>query len=384
MDCQEIEAVFYLEDEKNKVTNHNELSGRNEADSHPISAITELQEILDGLENDEHDLGNQVQNIQGDVNTLKIVCATKEELTAVDNKIGGLKIPSQEEIEQIKKDLESIDLSNYALKTDIPANTSQLVNDSNFLTEHQSLENYATKQELQSKADSSDIAALQTGKIDKNQGTENAGKVLTVGADGLVLAKNIETGGYTSVVDRYGIRADYALSYGITDCPNGLIEYGNNKEITINPGVVLRMAGSDTATTIASSFTYEIEETGKITLFFAKTTSSSGTVQIDVVEAGDVYYQEEEPQDGVSSFLAWWQPSKNMWQFKSNYTGNVWREAISTPFANVNASESGITSVNYIGYRIINDDIFAQLSDIENLQMQIQDLLTRIEALENK
>lgn len=39
----------------------------------------------------------------------------------------------------------SIDLSGYALKSDIPTHTSDLTNDSGFLTQHQSLADYATK-----------------------------------------------------------------------------------------------------------------------------------------------------------------------------------------------------------------------------------------------
>lgn len=394
METKEVEADFTIDNtivKESGTSNHSELTNRDSVDQHPIEAITGLKDILDGPENDESQLGDQVLVIQGDVNTLKLTSATKEELSALDNKVDSLNIPSHEDVEQIKKDLESVDLTNYALKTEIPTKISQLTNDSNFLTEHQSLANYATQDDLMAKADSADmnnvmgdVVMLQADKLDRNLGLVNAGKYLYVGNDGNVITKTVETESYTSVVDRYGIKADYALTYGITDCPNGLIEYGNDKEITIKPGVVLRMAGSDSATTIASSFTYEIEETGKVTLFFTRTTSSSGTIQIGVLEAGDVFYQEEEPQNGVSSFLAWWQPSKKMWQFKSNYTGNVWREAISTPFANVNAGETRITSINYIGYRIINDDIFAQLSDIENLQTQIQSLLTRIEVLENK
>lgn len=42
----------------------------------------------------------------------------------------------------------SIDLSGYALKSDIPTHTSDLTNDSGFLTQHQSLAGYATKDEL--------------------------------------------------------------------------------------------------------------------------------------------------------------------------------------------------------------------------------------------
>lgn len=179
-------------------------------------------------------------------------------------------------------------------------------------------------------------------------------------------------------VDKYGIEADYAIHYGITDCPNGLIKYNvNNKEIEIQPGVVIQAAGSNTKTTLASATKYVIEETGKITLFFTKTESETGTTQIGFLEAGDVFYQEEEPTNGVMSFLAWWQPSRKLWQFKSNYTGNVWREAIATPIANINAGEIGITSINYIGYRIIDDDIFCT-------KTQLDDILSRLTALETK
>lgn len=39
-----------------------------------------------------------------------------------------------------------IDLSEYALKSDVPTKVSQLENDANYLTEHQSLDGYATEQ----------------------------------------------------------------------------------------------------------------------------------------------------------------------------------------------------------------------------------------------
>lgn len=42
-------------------------------------------------------------------------------------------------------------LSNYALKTEIPTKTSQLTNDSGYLTEHQSLDEYYTKGQVDSK-----------------------------------------------------------------------------------------------------------------------------------------------------------------------------------------------------------------------------------------
>ena len=53
-------------------------------------------------------------------------------------------------------------LSNDGTYKTLPTKTSQLENDSNFLTEHQSLENYVTKDALDTKANKSDLADLAT------------------------------------------------------------------------------------------------------------------------------------------------------------------------------------------------------------------------------
>lgn len=181
----------------------------------------------------------------------------------------------------------------------------------------------------------------------------------------------------------YGIRGDYSTKYGILDCPNGLLNHSiNNKEVEVQPSVVLQLAGSETKTMIASQMKYDIEETGKVTLFFTKTQSEGGTAQLGFLEAGDVFYQEEEPTNGITSYIAWWKPSLGLWQFKSNQTGNVWRTAIATPIANINAGPTGIISINYIGYRIIDDDIFAQLSDIESIEGNISTINENISFMQ--
>lgn len=202
MDCIcDVEAVFSLEDSNVGISDHNELTGKEKPNQHPISAITGLQEVLDGLENDESELGDQVQGLQGDVNTIKQQIpnlATKEELS-------------------------NIDLSAYANKSYVD--------------------------EAISKVESQDLSDL-TNYIDNKISTNVTG----------------------------GIRADYAIKYGILDCPNGLIDYSpNNKQIEIQPSIVIQAAGSETKTILASKTVYEVEETGKITLFFTKTESSSGT-----------------------------------------------------------------------------------------------------------
>lgn len=52
--------------------------------------------------------------------------------------------------------LEGIDLSKFAKKEELPTKTSELENDSGFLTEHQSLENYATKKYVEDYVNSLD------------------------------------------------------------------------------------------------------------------------------------------------------------------------------------------------------------------------------------
>ena len=50
-----------------------------------------------------------------------------------------------------------VDLSEYALKSEIPTTVSELTNDAGYLTEHQSLEDYATKKNLQDAIDAVDV-----------------------------------------------------------------------------------------------------------------------------------------------------------------------------------------------------------------------------------
>ena len=166
-------------------------------------------------------------------------------------------------------------------------------------------------------------------------------------------------GGTVSVAEKYGVQGDYATHYGILDCPNGLITYSLGKDIVIEPGIVLQAAGSDTKTTIASAINYTIVEDTDVTLFYAEGT---------ILEAGAVYYQTEEPTDGDVGYLAWFNPEIMQWQFKSDDTGNVWRTAVATPIANVRIVDGNITRLDYMGYRILDDDILAHQKDIDELE----------------
>lgn len=206
---------------------------------------------------------------------------------------------------------------------------------------------------------------IRTPTLTTTRSTGSGFETFTV-VDSGNISNYITSSGGSVEMEKYGIEADYAVHYGIIDCPNGLIEYNTtNKDIVIKSGIVLQTAGNPLRTTIASDINYTIQETGKITLFYA---------QGEILEAGDVFYQENEPENGVTSYLAWYKPSLGKWQFKSNATGNVFREATATPIANVNVGETLITSISYIGYRIFDDDCFASLSDIDSINETISTL----------
>ena len=326
-----------------------------------VAGITDRVTTLEG--NDDQ-LGDQVQAMQADVNSLKTGIVNKAEKAATLSGYGITNAYTKTEVDEaLEGKLSTADAKGFALKNEIPTvptNVSAFTNDAGYLTEHQDI----------------------SGKVDIVQGVENAGKVLKVGANGNVELGEVESGGeVTQVADVYGVRGDYAIHYGILDCPNGLIEHSAlDKNITVSAGIVLQVAGKNTKTTIASPIEYIVQETGDIVLFYAEGS---------ILEAGAVYYQEAEPSNGDVGYLAWFNPNKEanpsqVWQFKSYDTGNVWREAPATPIANVNAGESNIINVDYMGYRILDDDILAHMSDIKTLRENVEDVEERVDVVEGK
>ena len=192
-----------------------------------------------------------------------------------------------------------------------------------------------------------------------NNGESNSGWIsfqlpLTAGT-GIEIENNTISATVSS--DNNGIKGDYASKYGIINCQNGLITYSSDsKEVTIKAGIQLLMPGSDTKTQIGSDIKYTINSASDVTLFLAE-----GTIK----EAEAVYYQKEEPENGQEAYLAWFSPEVGKWQFKSNADGNVWKTPTKAgPLADVHLSETGVIRVDYIGYRVLNDQIFALKGDI--------------------
>lgn len=66
----------------------------------------------------------------------------------------------EDKIAEVESSIGDVDLSGYALKEDIPTKTSELINDSGYLTEHQSLEGLATESYVQGQ-----IASIPTPDV---------------------------------------------------------------------------------------------------------------------------------------------------------------------------------------------------------------------------
>lgn len=190
---------------------------------------------------------------------------------------------------------------------------------------------------------------LPVATTTKLGGIKPDGVTTTVNAEGVLTAISS-----TSITEKYGIKGDYATQYGILECPNGILSV-NGMEVTLKQGVVMQCAGRDIKTTVASDMPFTITATNDVDLFYA-----GGTI----LECSDVFYQESEPEDGSSNFAAWWQPSLGKWQFKSDDTGNVFREAIACRLAHIHTDGTTITRVDYIGNRILDDEIFAEKKDL--------------------
>lgn len=164
-----------------------------------------------------------------------------------------------------------------------------------------------------------------------------------------------------SVAGDNGIKGDYSVTYGIISMPNGVITSPvDNNNLNIPAGIMLKAAGASTLTTLASASTHETISSNDFTLFYADG---------EFLECGEVYYSYKEPiENGVENYQAWFNPTIGKWQFRSNDTGNVWREAIATPLCDCIFTNGNITRIDFIGYRVLNKQEFATKDDIGNIE----------------
>lgn len=195
-----------------------------------------------------------------------------------------------------------------------------------------------------------DITALDADKQDKL----TAGTNITI-KDNVISAV---TGGDN------GIKGDYCTTYGIIDAPNGILTNPSGMEVVLKQGVVLQLAGQDIKTTISGDMAHTITSTADCDLFYVSGTTS-------LMEVAEIVWSRIEPDNGQTGVLAWWNPDNKKWKFKSNDTGNVWAEAIATPIAHIHTNGTTITRIDHIGYRVLDDEIYALKSDLSLSRRQL-------------
>ncbi len=178
----------------------------------------------------------------------------------------------------------------------------------------------------------------QNNKYYLNQASITAGDNVTIEetAEGVKISST--GGGGTNA----GLEGDYCSRYGIVDCPNGILTESTGK-VTLNAGVVMQLTETDGLTTNASEMAHDIKSTVDFDLFY-----TSGSL----LEATQVVFSEQEPDNGGDGVLAWYNGSQ--WQFKSNDTGNVWKSAPAVRLAHIHITDGNITRIDYIGNRHLN------------------------------
>lgn len=123
VDDIELEAQFNLDIPTSGC--HSTLSERGVPNQHPISAITGLEQELTTLKNDRDDLGDQVQQQQVDINTLKDSVAT---LQGNDHDLGN-------QVQEIQATVNQIDTKNCAHLTGAETLDSKTFTNSSFKDE---------------------------------------------------------------------------------------------------------------------------------------------------------------------------------------------------------------------------------------------------------
>lgn len=164
--------------------------------------------------------------------------------------------------------------------------------------------------------------------------------------------------------DNNGIKGDYFATWGwMESSTRGLptIVSGSNN-ITIPAGTILMCPGSDGYITISSDTTFENNLTGDFTLFYARNLDGTGA---GFIAATEVVWSDTEPEpNGQTGFQAWKKSGSSNWQLRSNDSGNVWKEVVGGPIADVHYTDGNATRIDFDGYRQFNKQMYATTSEL--------------------
>lgn len=184
--------------------------------------------------------------------------------------------------------------------------------------------------------DKSKTSSQSTVKLDTGE---------TVRAENVyVVAGGTGGGGGGSSADNNGLEGDYCSKYGIVDeTKTGLPTQGSGNQIIIPAQLVMNVPGVSGLTTNASAITHYLMSTTDCEIFLA-----GGTV----IEATDVFFQTDEPDNGATGYAAWWNGTE--WKFKSNDTGNAWSAANAVRIAKCIFTDGSLTRLSFTGCRVLD------------------------------
>lgn len=291
-------------------------------------------------------------------NKIKNLTKTDVGLNNVDNTSDINKPVSTKQSEAIKTVQDDLNSKFTALNQNIEAETAARTESDATLTN--AISDMETKthasETYQPKGDYETTSSVNT-KLEGKQDKLTAGTNITI-TNNVISA----TGG--SGMDNNGLEGDYCSKYGIVDeTVSGLPYQGTGNQVVIPASLVLDVPGVPGLTTNASKITHDLVSTTDCELFLAQGT---------VIEATEVYWQISEPEDGQSGYLAWWNGEK--WQFKSNDTGNVWRDANAVRIAKCIFTSGSLTRLCFTGCRLLNKQEYAVKNDMEMANNEIETL----------
>lgn len=145
-------AVSQLTNDSGYLTKHQDLSKYAKTEQIPTKTsqltndsgfLTEHQSLTDYAKTT--DIPTNISQLTNDSEYTTKAYVTQ---AIADAASGDIDLSTYATKEYVKTEISNIDLSEYAKSTNIPTKTSDLTNDSGYLTEHQSLADYVTKTDL--------------------------------------------------------------------------------------------------------------------------------------------------------------------------------------------------------------------------------------------
>ena len=205
--------VSELDNDAGYLTEHQSLEGYAKTSDIPdTSAFITMQDVEDKGYITEH------QSLEH--------LATKDELNILENNIGYVKVDDRSFAEVIdetfakKSDVEGFATEQFVTdelgKITIPTKTSELTNDSNFLTEHQDISGKADKADTYTKSEVDDLIPSLEGYA-KTADIPDVSKFITEIPGEYITEDELSAKGYiTSIPDEYAKKSDIPTDY-VTD-----------------------------------------------------------------------------------------------------------------------------------------------------------------------